>query len=187
MYRSRAVACLALAALCILLAAAVAAAQASGSSGTEAKHETKGGFTDDEPIIVKPKGGSTETVGVGLGWMYQKNDLAAGEAKRFRDDLFEKLKSLEACKTVAVGCSPASAVRFNLGRRVLEVRKKWLGYKWDIPSNDKPEACEKGVDCKESGIPPEFMEGSMRGIIEAKFGRNSDWVTVEEVRLKPSH
>ena len=180
MRRSRLVACLTLATLCILFAA-VPAAQAPGTSATGAKGEKP---LDDEPIVVKPKGGTLETDDKGFQWIDKGGAmLKEGNAGELRADLLEFLKKLEACEKDAKSCAKAYAVRFNLYKVWFEVRETKSGFEWDIPARHKQKSCKFAIDCKDGGIPPEFMTAQVVGRIEAKFTDKSEWVEVVAARF----
>ena len=191
MYRWRTLAGLFVALLCFMLAGQVAQAeQGKGSTSDEEQSAKSGPGTDEEEVIVKPRGPTPHFPRKGHGFDWFRNDkspLKNGKAGQFRCDLYEHMRRLQAARTEDEKPEDAVAVLFELDGVIFGVSKDGeKKYTWSLPGT-KPCKIKGKKDCSEDGVPPEFMHGKVGSMVpekmKAKFKWDSDWVDVAVVSM----
>jgi hypothetical protein len=177
--------------LCLMLFGPSVHSQQSKPSG----HGEGGHFPgDDDDVVVKPKGGIPKGGGnpgivkYGFDWSQNKTMLKQGHGKKFRCDLYHQLDKLKV-KDPNDPNGPyvdADAVHFDLEGLGFGVVKTPDGksYAW-YNLKEAPASCKK-TQCFQSGVPPEYMNGTKKdGTIQARLSSDpGKWVSVDEVRMQ---
>ena len=174
--------------LCLMVFGQVSYSQQPKPSQPKTGKEGKARPPIEEEVVVKPKGGGIEKGGekgalieYGFAWSQNGKAMVKGKAKKFLCSLFHELDNLTV-QTMDGNQVPADAVHFDLDGFEFEVIKtKNDRYVWYIPNYPTP--CKKGT-CKNSGVPPEFIDGAKDGTLWARRADSATWEQVQEVVMQ---